>query len=178
MTSVLQDVRYGVRILCKTPGISAVAALTLALGIGANTTIFTVADAMLFRALRFEKPDRLVILSEQNTKDRRWHRNPALATSREWQKHAQSFAQIEFAVNYTETANIVVGNEAERISTQFVSPGLLGILGLKPVLGREFNAQDPSQNDVLISHTLWQRLWGGDPKVLSKRLPASVGADT
>jgi len=105
MTSVLQDVRYGVRILGKTPGISAVAALTLALGIGANTTIFTVADAMLFRALRFEKPDRLVILSEQNTKDRRWHRNPALATSREWQKHAHSFAQIEFAVNYTETAS-------------------------------------------------------------------------
>ncbi|PYT23982.1 MAG: hypothetical protein DMG57_30255 [Acidobacteria bacterium] len=69
---------------------------------------------MLFRAFRFEKPDRLVILSEQNTKDRRWHRNPALATPREWQKHAQSFAQIEFAVNYTETANIVAGNEAER----------------------------------------------------------------
>jgi putative ABC transport system permease protein len=178
MTSLLQDVRYGVRILGKTRGTSAIAALTLALGVGANTTIFSVVNALMFRPLGFEKADRLVILSEKNAKDHRWQRNPALATSLDWRKHAQSFAQIEFAVTYDETANIVAGNEAERIKTQWVSPGLLRMLGLKPVLGRDFGPQEPSETNVLISHSLWQRLWGGDPKVLGKRLETSVGTYT
>jgi predicted permease len=178
MTSVLQDVRYGIRILGKTPGISVVAALTLALGIGANTTIFSVVNALMFRPLRFQKPDQLLMLSEQNAKDRRWQRNPELGTVLDWRKHAQSFARIEFAVTYDETANIVVGNEAQRVKTQWVSPGLLHMLGLKPVLGRDFSEREPSEVNVLISHTLWQHLWGGDPKVLGKRLETSVGTYT
>src|SRR5260370_15627619 len=110
MTSVLQDVRFGVRILGKTPGISAVAALTLALGIAANTTIFSVVNALMFRPLRFQNADRLVLVSEQNTQDHRWQRNPALATALDWKKHAQSFVQIEFAVSYNETANLGARN--------------------------------------------------------------------
>ena len=177
MTSVLQDVRYGVRMLAKSPGISAVAVLTLALGIGANSTIFSVVNAVLLRPLHFHNPDRLMILREQNMKRSHW-RNPALATSLDWRKHAQSFAQIEFAVTYSETANLVAGNEAERIDTQFVSPGLLAMLGMKPMVGRDFSAQDEAASNVLISHTLWQRLWGGDPKVLGKRLATSGGTYT
>ncbi len=177
MISLLQDLRFGARMLRRSPGLALTAAVTLALGIGANTTIFSVVNAFLFRPLPFQQPDRLVILSEQNTKHPD-QRNPALGTSLKWKTHARSFAQFEFAVNYSETANIVAGNEAERIVTQFVSPGLLRMLGLKPVVGRDFNAQDGVQNNILISHALWQRLWGGDPKVLGKRLDTSVGTFT
>ena len=178
MISVVQDVRFGLRVLRRSPGLALTAVLMLALGIGANTTIFSVVNALLFQSLRFQKSDQLLILSEQNGKESQWQRNPALGTALDWRKHAQSFAQIEFAVTYDETANIVVGNEAERIKTQWVSPGLLRMLGLKPVLGRDFSPQEPSEVNVLISHTLWQRIWGGDPKVLGKRLETSVGAYT
>ncbi|HLM97873.1 MAG TPA: ABC transporter permease [Bryobacteraceae bacterium] len=177
MTSVLQDVRFGLRMLRRSPSLAVTAALTLALGIGANSTIFSVVNAAMFRPLHFHNPDRLLILREQNMKRSHW-RNPALGTSLDWRKHAHSFEQIEFAVNYSETTNIVAGNEAQRIDAQFVSPGLLRMLGLKPVLGRDFNTQDPAQSNVLISHTLWQRLWGGDPKVLGKRLATSGGTYT
>lgn len=178
MTSLLQDVRYGARMLGKTPGISAVAVLTLALGIGANTTIFSFVNTLLFPSLRFREPDRLVLLTEQNAKEHGWQRNPALATSLDWRKHAQSFAQIEFGVTYSETANLIGGSEAERIDTQFVSPGLLRMLGLKPVVGRDFSPEDEAASNVIISHKLWERLWGGDPKVLGRRLPTSLGTYT
>jgi putative ABC transport system permease protein len=182
MGTLIQDLRYGVRVLRKGAGTSILAVVTLALGIGANTTIFSVVNALIFRPLPFRESDRLLILSEHNTKDRHWRRNPALATSRDWKEHARSFAQVEFAVTYTETANLLARDEAESINTQFVSVGLPGMLGLQPVLGRDFDAQDAMQAslqaNVLISHSLWQRLWGGDPKVLGKRIETSVGTYT
>ena len=172
-----RDLIYGLRLLGKSPGFTLIAVLTLSLGIGASSTIFSVVDAFLFRPLPFQQSDGLVVLSEQSAKEQ-GSRNPALATSREWKKNARSFSQFEFAVNYYETANIVAGNEAERISTQWVSPGMLRMLGLKPTLGRDFNAQDAVQNNILISYALWRRRWGGDPKVLGKRLDTSVGTFT
>ncbi len=177
LTSVLQDLRFGLRMLRRGPGVALAAIFTLGIGVGANTTIFSVVNAFLLRPLPFQQPDRLVTLWERNAKHPD-QRNPALGTSLEWKTHARSFAQFEFAVNYSETANIVAGNEAERIVTQWVSPGLLRMLGLKPVVGRDFNAQDAVQNNIYISHALWQRLWGGDPKVLGKRLDTSVGTFT
>jgi len=176
-TSVLQDLRFGLRMLRRSPAVALMAVVTLALGIAANTTIFSLVNAVLLRPLHFQNPDRLLILRERNMKRGQW-RNAALATALEWRKHARSFEQIEFAVNYNETANLVAGNEAERIDTQFVSPGLLRMLGMKPMVGRDFSAQDATASNVLISHALWQRLWGGDPKVLGRRLETSVGTFT
>ncbi len=178
MTSLLQDVRYGTRMLARTPGMSAVAVLTLALGISVNTTIFSLVNAVLLRPLRFREPDRLVLLTEQNAKEHGWQRNLALATSLDWRKHAQSFAQIEFGVTYSEQANLIGGSEAQRIDTQFVSPGLPGMMGLKPMIGRDFSAQDEVGSNVIISHSLWQRLWSGDPTVVGKHLETSLGTYT
>jgi putative ABC transport system permease protein len=186
MISVLEDVRFGLRVLRRNPALALTAVFTLALGIGANTSIFSLVNTVMFRPLRFQESGRLMILSEQNTKNHHWQRNPALATSLDWKKHARSFAEIEFAVTYTETANLVAERETKRITVQWVSPGLPGMLGVKPVLGRGFNErdvtqanpQDALQGNVLISHALWQRLWGGDPKVLGKRLDTSVGTYT
>jgi len=87
MTSVLQDVRFGLRMLRRSPSLAVTAALTLALGIGANSTIFSVVNAAMFRPLHFHNPDRLLILREQNMKRSHW-RNPALGTSLDWRKHA------------------------------------------------------------------------------------------
>ena len=180
MKGLFQDIRYGARMLTRTPGMSAVAILTLALGISVNSTIFSLVDAMLLRPLRFQEPGRLVLLTEQNAKEHGWRRNPALATSLDWRKHAQSFTQIEFGVTYNESANLIGGSEAQRVETQFVSPGLLGMMGLSPMIGRSFSAQDAEGlgSNVIISHSLWQQLWGGDPKVLGKRLETSLGTYT
>lgn len=180
MKSLFQDIRYGARMLARTPGMSAVAVLTLALGISANTTIFSLVNSMLLRPLRFREPGRLVLLTEQNAKDRGWQRNPALGASLDWKQHAQSFSQIEFGVTYNERANLIGGSEAQRIDTQFVSPGLLGMMGLKPMIGRGFSPEDAAGlgSNVIISHPLWQQLWGSDPKVLGKRLETSLGTYT
>jgi predicted permease len=175
---LLQDLRFALRMLRKKPGFAAAAVLTLALGIGANTTIFSVMNSIFFRPLPFREVDHLVVLSERNVQNQVWQRNPAMATVFDWQKHARSFAQIELAVNNEETANLTIGNETERLKVQFVSPGLPEMLGIRPVLGRGFDALEPTMsgasgglyNNLLISHAMWQRHWGGDPGVLGKHL--------
>jgi putative ABC transport system permease protein len=174
MTSVLQDVRYGFRMLRKCPGVAVAAALTLALGIGANTTIFSVMNGVFFRPLPFRAADRLVALGEHNLHEHNWTRNPAMATVFDWEKHLHSFAHIELAVNNEETANLTLGKETERLKVQFVSAGLPDMLGIEPVIGRGFYVGEPTMsgaaggvaNQVLISHAMWQRHWGGDPSVL------------
>ncbi len=179
---LLQDLRYGLRMLAKSPGFTALAVITLALGIGASTTIFSVVNGELFRPLPFKFPDRLVILAEQNVMNTSWRQDPVLSTALSWKKQARSFEQMEFAVGYSETANLILGNEAERVDVQYVSPGLPDMLGIKPALGRGFSAQDHRKNEhyenVLIGHGLWQRHWGGDPNVLGKRLETSAGTFT
>src|SRR5437879_1363918 len=115
MTSVFQDARYGLRMLRRSPGVSLTAIFTLALGIGASTTIFSVVNGELFRPLPFKCSDRLLILAEQNVKNSSWRQDPVLSISLSWKKQARSFEQMEFAVDYSETANLILGNEAERV---------------------------------------------------------------
>ncbi len=176
MNPVLQDIRYGFRMLRKSPGISAAAALTLALGIGANTTIFSVMNSVFFRPLPFRDADRLVILTERHVKNQDWQRLPAMGTIFDWEKNTRSFEQIELAVTSQETANLTLGNETEKLNVQWVTPGLPDMLGIKSVLGPGFhaspNAPDGTSN-VVISYAMWQRHWGGDPAVLGRtiRLP-------
>jgi hypothetical protein len=175
MTSVLQDVRYGFRMLRKSPGISIAAVITLALGIGANATIFSVMNGVFYRPLPFQAADRLVVLTERGTKNPNWRRNPAMATVFDWEKHTKSFAQIELAVNNQETGNLTLGNETERLKVQFVTVGLPDMLGIRPVVGHGFHASTKAEangiySSILISYAMWQRHWGGDPGVLGKTL--------
>jgi len=108
MTSVLHDARYGLRMLRRNPGVSLTAVFTLALGIGASTTIFSIVNGELFRPLHFKSPDRLLFLAEQNAKNGSWTHDPVLSTALSWKKQARSFEQMEFAVNYSETANLIL----------------------------------------------------------------------
>ena len=117
--------------------------ITLAIGIGANTTIFSAAEALLLHPLPFRDPSQLVIIQEANDKNRSLLRNPQLETSLEWKRATRSFERMEMAVPYFEDGNLVATGEVERIRIQYVTPGLLlPLLGVRPRLGRDFVIRD------------------------------------
>ena len=172
MSAFDKDVRYGIRALRRSPGFALVAVLSLALGIGANATIFSVANAVLYRPLPFEHPDRLVVIHEQTTKREGWQRMPALSTMIEWQEQARSFEQIEGIVWYAEANTLSGEGAAERVTIQFLTPGAFSLLGVKPARGRVFTREDavPGNRSLIISDGLWQRRFGGAPDVLGRTL--------
>jgi putative ABC transport system permease protein len=172
VSSLRQDLRYAIRSLSQSRGFTLVVLLSLALGIGANTTMFSVINAVLYRPLAFEDPDRLVVISEYNLQQTRWERSPTLATLLEWQEQARSFEQIEGIVWYLEGTNVLSGGEGERVSVQFVSPGAWSVLGVTPALGRSFTTEDAGRGhrNVIISYGLWQRRFGGAPDVIGRPL--------
>jgi putative ABC transport system permease protein len=173
---LVRDVRYGVRALLRSPGFALVAVVSLSLGIGVNTTIFSVANAVLYRPLPFDDPDRLVLIYEQHTK-RESQRVPALSTMIEWQEQARSFEQIEGIVEGTEANTLSGGGPAERVRIQFLTPGAFSLLGVKPARGRLFTSDDavPGNRSLIISDGLWQRRFGEDPGVLGRTI--RVGDD-
>lgn len=119
-----QDIRYAARTLLTSPGFTAVVVLSLALGIGVNSTMFSVINGVLLRPLNFEAPDRLVVLYEVNQEQKRWLRDPTLSSFLEWHRNTSSFEQMELAVTDTETYTVSGSGEPERIRGQFVSPEL------------------------------------------------------
>ena len=172
MGDLLWDTRYSFRMFLQHPGFVATAVLSLALGIGANTTIFSAINVLMFRPLAFTEPERLVLLEETNPKEDD-RREPKLSTLVELQRRSGSFEQVEGATMYLEPGTITGGAEAERISAQFVSPGLFTLLGVKPALGRTFTSEDAQYdagNAIVISHELWQRRFGGSVAVLGQTL--------
>jgi putative ABC transport system permease protein len=158
--------------LSRSRGFTLVVLLSLALGIGANTTIFSVINAVLYRPLPFQDPDRLVLVSEYNLQQTGWERSPTLATLLEWQEQVRSFEQIEGVVWYLEGTNVSSGEGGERVSMQFVTPGAWSVLGVTPALGRNFTTEDADRGhrNVIISHGLWQRRFGGVPGVIGRPL--------
>jgi putative ABC transport system permease protein len=133
--------------------------ITLEVGIGANTGNVSAVEAALLRSLPFEDPDRIVLVQEANTKNPSITRNPELATNLEWKRRARSFEGIETAVAYFEAANLGGIEEPQRVRLQFVSPGLLNLLGHAEI-GTVFTtneAQIEQAPEILISHGLWVR---------------------
>ena len=173
MSTLIQDLRYAVRLFFQNPGFTAVAVLSLALVIGANSTIFSVINVLLLRPLEFEEADQLVYLSEVKLEQRGWQRNPTLATFHEWRKEAKSFDQLEMAVPYQNTGTSIGENGAELIENQFVSPGIFSLLGIEPQLGRTFRPDDVPYHTgevVMISDRFWRRRFGADPAVIGQSL--------
>ena len=171
LDSLVGDVRYGIRTLRRSPGFTLVAVVSLALGIGANTTIFSVANAALYRPLPFDDPDRLVVIYEQNTK-RESQRSLPLSTMIEWQEQARSFEQIEGIVWSAEAQTLSGDGPAERVRMQFLTPGAFSLLGVKPARGRVLTPEDavPENRSVIISNGLWQRRFAADPGVLGQTI--------
>ena len=171
MTTVAHDVRYAMRTLLRSPGFALVAVISLALGIGANTTMFSVANGVLYRQLPFDDPDRLVVIDERHTQ-RDQSRTASLATLIEWQEEARSFAQIEGIVWSAEGNTVSGDGVAERVRLQFLTPGAFSLLGVEPARGRLFGPGDavPENRSVIISDGLWRRRFGSDPGVLGRTI--------
>jgi predicted permease len=167
--TLFQDVRYALRILKKSPGFTAVAVLTLALGIGANSAIFSVVNAMLLRPLPFPQPDRLVRLWETYP-SQGYHRNVVNPSNfLDWRENARSFEDMA-AVMETEV-NIVGAGDPVALPGLSVSAPYFSILGVPPYLGRTFEAEDEApghDRNTVLSYGLWQERFGGDPNVLGK----------
>jgi putative ABC transport system permease protein len=167
------DLRYGARMLMKNPGFTLIAAITLALGIGANTAIFSVINGVLLRPLGFHEPDRLFMLWTDNPAYQLgFHELPATnADLPEWRATATSFEQL--AAFQSNTADISGGGNPERIGWVEVSANLLPLLGVQPLLGRGFSTEEeqPGKDRVaIISYALWHRRFGGAPEILTKTI--------
>jgi predicted permease len=176
--NVRQDLRYALRGLRKSPGFTAVAVLSLALGIGANTTIFTFVNAVLLRPLPYPASDRLVILREQ----------PAGSTGTvavhplnflEWRARATSFEAL--ALVQTPPLNVMGASGAEQIARVQTTSDLFRVFAVHPILGRGFTREETQPGDgdvVILGHGFWQRWFGGDPTVLGQRLAVREGSLT
>jgi putative ABC transport system permease protein len=166
---MFQDLRFGLRMLLKNPGFTFVAALTLALGIGANTAIFSVVNAVLLRSLPYRDPDRLVLLSQYRAVAEMDGANGE--TYLEWRDQAKAFEQI---AAYTFYSAVLTGSgEPERLAVGKVSTDLFATLGVAPALGRAFTPAeytDGGEPVVILSDGLWRRRFGGDPQVIGRAL--------
>src|SRR5580704_10527908 len=169
MNGLLADIRYALRSFRKTPGFIAVVALSLAIGIGACTSLFSIANALLLRPLPYRDADRLVIL---------WNRSPGLNITQDWFSTAQyfdiksghrGFEQVAIAIggNY----NLTSQGEPERVGTIRVSSNLLPMIGQVAALGRTFQPDEDSPGrpaTAVLSNGMWLRHFGADPKTIGK----------
>ena len=167
---MISDLRFAFRTLTKSPGFTLMAAAALALGIGANTAIFSVVNAVILQRMPFEKPDRVAMVWEVSP---RTGKNNVVNSTNfvQWRARNHSFDRIAALVQYD--INVYGDGEPEVISNLAVASGFFEILGVKPLLGRWFTpAEDTPGNDrvVLISEGLWRSRYGADPNILSRRI--------
>jgi hypothetical protein len=171
MEAFAQDVRYALRTMRRAPAFTAAAVLSLAIGVGANSAIFSVASALLLRPLPYRDADRLVIL---------WNRSPGLGISEDWFSTAQYF-DIKRAQSDLEDVAIAIGanfnltgdGEPERIGTIRASSNLLPLLGAQPLLGRFFDSAEDTPGrtgTAILGYGTWARRYGRDPGVLGRTL--------
>jgi putative ABC transport system permease protein len=165
-----RDLRYALRMLRMNPGFTAVAVIALALGIGANTAIFSVVDSVLLRPLPFNNPDRLMVIREMKLPQ-----FPEFSVSPgnflEWQKQNTVFDRM-IALRGS-AFNLMEGGEPERLRGTSVTDGFFSMLGVQPQIGRDFLREEdqPDHNHVVIlSYGFWQRRYGGDPGVLNRSI--------
>ncbi|HTG87962.1 MAG TPA: ABC transporter permease, partial [Pyrinomonadaceae bacterium] len=168
MNKLIQDLRYGIRTLLKRPGFSAVAVVTLALGIGASTVIFTVVDAALLRGLPYKQPDRLYHLWERTPKQDFSKREFSYPDYQDYQQNTV----FEGLAAYTGGGAILSGSgEPERIGAPRVSANFFNVLGVDPLIGRTFQAGEDVPNGprvTVLTYGLWQRRFGGNPGAIGQ----------
>ena len=169
METLLQDVRYGFRMLVKNPNFTAIAVLTLALGIGANTALFSVINGVLLSPLPFPQADQLVTLHEN--KPNFEGGSLSYPNFQDWQKDNHTFSSMAVARSYTYSLTGI--GDAEQVTSEFISSDFFPVLGVKPKIGRTFAEEEERTGAgpvALISEGLWQRKFSGTPDVLGKNI--------
>jgi len=172
MDSLIKDIRYGLRSLFKRPAFTAIALVALALGIGANTAIFSLVNAVVLRPLPFSQPDRLVWVwgNIRNGGNRASISPPDFLDYREKNKAFENFA-ASFSMPLA--VNITGAGDPERLNGSAVTGNYFQTFGVTPLLGRGFtleNEKTGQDNVAVISHELWQRRFGGDPEIVNKKI--------
>ena len=180
METILKDSRYALRQLLNHRAFALIAILALALGIGANTAIFSVVNAVLLRPLPYPAPEQLVWIWGTNPLNDIPKENASYPDYADWRQQAQSF---QFMGGFGKTSPILTGGEGEpeRLPGGYVMGDFFNVLGIEPVLGRKFI---PEENEtgknrvVILSHALWQRRFGGDPKIVGQQISISGNPHT
>ena len=176
MQSLIQDLRYGARMLLKKPGFTLIAVITLALGIGANTAIFTVVNAALLRPLSYPEPERIMRLAPD------WS-NVSFRSASEpkfvfWSGQSQSFDGVAATIGIGSGVNLSGGGEPEFVAGVRVSADFFRVLGMNPAIGRGFTKEEDSPNGervTILSHGLWRRRFAADPAIAGKSV--SINGD-
>jgi putative ABC transport system permease protein len=172
METLYQDLRYGIRMLVKNPGFTIVAVITMALGIGANTALFSVVNGVLLKSLPFKDPDRLVFAMETNAK----FPPPGIGSStlnyRDWKEQNQSFETLSARQSFT--ANLTSSDQPERIQGEKVTWDYFTALGVTPLAGRTFTPEEDRPGGtpvILLAEGLWRRRFGSDPNIIGQAVP-------
>jgi putative ABC transport system permease protein len=169
MTTLLADIRFGARMLFKSPMMTFVALLALTLGIGANTAIFSVVNAVLLRTFPYADPERIVLVWEKS--ERRDQNSINLGNFSDWKEQNQVFTDM--AMFFDRTANLTSDGEPEQVAVQYASTNLFSVLGTNALLGRTFVNEDEPEDlsrAIVISYGLWQRRYGGDSNVIGRQI--------
>ncbi len=170
--NILQDCRYALRQLRKSPVFSLTATLTLALGIGANTAVFSIVHAVLLRPLPFKDSGKLVVVWEQNPHRGWYHNIVSAANFKDWRRENHVFADMALVDPFL-TFNLTGHGEPVEVAAEQVTPNLFSVLGVQPLYGRTFLPEEGrpgSARVVILGHALWQRRYGGDRSIVGKQI--------
>ncbi len=170
IADALQDIRYALRMFAKSPAFTAIAVVALALGIGANTAIFSVVDAVLLRPLPFKNPNQLVIVWENATHLGFPKNTPSPANFLDWRQQSTVFEGM--AAFAERSFNLTGMGEPERLDGRRVSANLFDLLGVRPIVGRTFVPEEdkPGTKVAILNEALWQRRFGGNPAVVGQAI--------
>jgi predicted permease len=180
MDNLLQDVRYGIRTLMRQPGFAATAILTLALGIGATTAIFSVVDAVVLRPLPFDQPDRVMYVTNQYKKTGNRGTTISGPDFFDWRAQNRSFEVLSYFTGAYETS-VTINNVSDYVAVTGVAPGYFRVFGATALAGRLFSPDEeqPRDNDVVvISDAFWRRQFGSDPRAIGSTITFEQRAHT
>ncbi len=176
MTTLLADIRFGARMLVKSPMMTFIALLALTLGIGANTAIFSVVNAVLLRTFPYSDPEKLVLVWEKRQGARTDQNVINLGNFFDWKEQNQVFTDM--AIFFDRTFNLTSDGEPEEVPIQYGTTNLFSVLGTNALLGRTFVNDDAGQPRVVISYGLWQRRFGGDSNIIGHQITLNEKVNT
>ena len=178
--AVRQDVLFGLKMLAKTPGFTFVAVLTLALGIGANTTVFTIVDAMLYKGLPYPNSDRIVAITGNNLAKNQPQIGVAYPDFLDWRGSVKAFKGLAIAqMSLTNISDPDI--PAQQYESARISANTFSLLGQQPFLGRDFlpeESEGKGANVAILGYSIWQSRYGGNPEILGKVLRLNEEAFT